>query len=63
MNYRREGFSNNHICGSSPTEEEEPSTENLDVDYDYFTEKLWPLLAHRIPNFEALKVKEILFTL
>merc|ERR1712212_845616 len=31
--------------------------DNLDVDYDYFNDKIWPLLAHRVPAFEKCKVK------
>ncbi|KRX96855.1 FAD-dependent oxidoreductase domain-containing protein 1, partial [Trichinella pseudospiralis] len=29
---------------------------NLDVDYDYFDTKIWPVLAARVPSFEKLKV-------
>ncbi len=35
---------------------EEPSCDDLSVDYDFFTEKVWPRLAHRFPVFEKLKV-------
>ena len=38
--------------------EEEPSIENLDVDYDFFYDKVWPKLAERIPAFEKLKVSK-----
>ncbi|KAM4650855.1 FAD-dependent oxidoreductase domain-containing protein 1 [Discoglossus pictus] len=55
--FRREGLGGNFIGGLSPTEEEEPDIDNLDVDYDFFHEKVWPLLAHRVPAFECLKVK------
>ncbi|KAM5132653.1 FAD-dependent oxidoreductase domain-containing protein 1 [Mantella aurantiaca] len=55
--FRREGFGGNYVAGLSPSEEEEPDTSNLDVDHDYFQEKVWPLLAHRVPAFETLKVK------
>lgn len=54
--FRREGIGNHFICGMSPTEEEEPSIDNLEVDYDYFQNKVWPLMAHRIPKFESLKM-------
>ncbi|XP_031550826.1 FAD-dependent oxidoreductase domain-containing protein 1-like [Actinia tenebrosa] len=40
-----------------PSVEEEPSIDNLDVDYDFFYEALWPDLAYRVPAFECLKVK------
>uniref|UniRef100_A0A8C5WKN0 FAD-dependent oxidoreductase domain-containing protein 1 n=1 Tax=Leptobrachium leishanense TaxID=445787 RepID=A0A8C5WKN0_9ANUR len=55
--FRREGLGGNYIGGLSPTEEEEPDPGNLDVDYDFFQQKVWPLLARRVPAFESLKVR------
>ncbi|CAJ0918767.1 unnamed protein product [Ranitomeya imitator] len=55
--FRREGMGGNYIGGLSPPEEEEPDTSNLDVDHEYFHQKVWPLLAHRVPLFESLKVR------
>lgn len=46
-----------YICGRSPQPDQEPSVENLDVDLDYFEQHVWPNLAHRVPCFEAIKVK------
>lgn len=40
-------------------QEEEPSVENLDVDYEFFNEKIWPRLAHRVPVFENIKVSAL----
>uniref|UniRef100_A0A914W269 FAD-dependent oxidoreductase domain-containing protein 1 n=1 Tax=Plectus sambesii TaxID=2011161 RepID=A0A914W269_9BILA len=56
---RQEDVGHTYICGSSPTMEEDGLIDhsNLDVDYDYFYEKIWPVLAKRIPAFEKLKVK------
>ena len=34
----------------------EPIIEDLDVDYSFFDEHIWPILANRIPAFESLKV-------
>jgi FAD-dependent oxidoreductase domain-containing protein 1 len=56
MVYRREGLAGNYICGRSPLPEEEPSIDNLDVDYDFFDKKIWPVLASRVPAFESVKV-------
>ncbi|XP_044137728.1 FAD-dependent oxidoreductase domain-containing protein 1 [Bufo gargarizans] len=55
--FRREGLGGNYIGGLSPPEEEEPDHSNLDVDHDYFQQKVWPLLADRVPVFQSLKVK------
>ncbi|KAF5902370.1 FAD-dependent oxidoreductase domain-containing protein 1, partial [Clarias magur] len=52
---RREGLGGNYITGMSPEESEEPDCNNLDVDHEFFQEKVWPLLAHRVPAFEKLK--------
>lgn len=54
--FRRDGLGGTFICGMSPTQEEEPSCENLDVDYNFFDERVWPNLSKRIPAFEAIKV-------
>ncbi|XP_063050779.1 FAD-dependent oxidoreductase domain-containing protein 1 [Engraulis encrasicolus] len=53
---RREGLGGNYITGLSPEESEEPDITNLDVDHDFFQDKIWPQLAHRIPALESLKV-------
>ncbi|XP_051541078.1 FAD-dependent oxidoreductase domain-containing protein 1 [Myxocyprinus asiaticus] len=53
---RREGLGGNYITGMSPEETEEPDISNLDVDHEFFQEKVWPHLAHRLPAFESLKV-------
>jgi FAD-dependent oxidoreductase domain-containing protein 1 len=44
------------ICGLSPEEHEEPADLSWDVDYAWFDERIWPVLAARIPAFEAIKV-------
>ncbi|XP_025114034.1 FAD-dependent oxidoreductase domain-containing protein 1-like [Pomacea canaliculata] len=54
---RREGFSGHYICGASPAGKEEPSIEDLNVDYDFFNNHIKPTLGHRIPALEALKLK------
>lgn len=55
--FRREGLGNNYLGGCSPTEEEEPDPGNLEVDHDFFQDKVWPHLAQRVPAFETLKVR------
>lgn len=54
--FRRDGLGGAYIGGMSPLPEEEPSTDNLDVDHQYFDEKVWPILAQRVPAFNSLKV-------
>ena len=35
---------------------EEPDVTTADVDYDFFDEKVWPVMANRAKCFENLKV-------
>ncbi|WP_328587480.1 NAD(P)/FAD-dependent oxidoreductase [Algihabitans albus] len=44
------------ICGISPGPgEPDPDCDDLEVDHGLFEERLWPLLAARVPAFEAIK--------
>ena len=45
--FRREGMGNHYLCGMSPEEHEEPDVNNPDVDYEWFENKIWPILANR----------------
>ncbi|XP_044750384.1 FAD-dependent oxidoreductase domain-containing protein 1 isoform X2 [Coccinella septempunctata] len=53
--FRRECIGGTFICGLSPSPEDEPQTDNLDVDYDFFDKSIWPILAERVPAFNCLK--------
>jgi hypothetical protein len=58
--FRRDGGS--YIGGLSPKPEEEPETNNLDIDFDFFDNRVWPLLAHThpsIPECEGLCRKQV----
>lgn len=55
--FRRDGLGGKFICGMSPEQADEPDTSNLDVNYEYFDRHVWPVLAQRVPAFNALKVK------
>ena len=44
------------ICGLSPEEHEEPKVQDFEVDHDFFDERIWPILAERVPAFEAINV-------
>lgn len=54
--FRCDGPGGNYLVGRSPSLEDEPKCDNLDVDYNYFDEMVWPHLAHRVPAFESAKV-------
>jgi glycine/D-amino acid oxidase-like deaminating enzyme len=54
--FRPEGKS--FICGTSPDGNNDPDDLPLDeVDHALFDEVIWPTLAHRVPQFEALRVQ------
>jgi glycine/D-amino acid oxidase-like deaminating enzyme len=44
------------ICGLSPEETEEPASLDWEVDHSWFEERIWPMLAARVPALETLKV-------
>lgn len=44
------------IAGISPPADDDPDDAPLDVDHGLFEATLWPLLAARVPAFEALRV-------
>ena len=52
--FRPEG--RNFICGLSPEEHEEPADMDWEMDHAWFEERVWPVLAERVPLFEAVKV-------
>ncbi|KAH9259275.1 hypothetical protein BASA81_002318 [Batrachochytrium salamandrivorans] len=63
MYFRSDGPANYFLCGMSPSlEEPDPDWDSkldpeLRVDDSLFYDRLWPLLAHRVPAFEQLKLK------
>ncbi|MBO6560500.1 MAG: FAD-binding oxidoreductase [Nisaea sp.] len=50
--------SGGYICGVSPPADQDPDgeTDDLEVEYRWFEEVVWPALAHRVPAFEAIKL-------
>jgi len=45
------------LCGKSPEPHQEPPVGDLDdIDYAFFEQEVWPLLAARVPAFESVKV-------
>jgi len=47
--------SGQYICGISPPLEKDPTTTEEDIDQNLFDEIIWPILAHRVPAFQAIK--------
>ena len=47
-----------YICGTSPSPDRDADDLPLDeVDHTLFDDVIWPTLAHRVPQFEALRVE------
>jgi len=40
----------------SPPEDRDPECGDFELEYDTFETQIWPILAHRIPAFEAVKL-------
>lgn len=53
--FRPEG--SGYLCGVAPPEAEDPPCEDFEVDHRLFDERIWPVLAARVPGFEALRVR------
>lgn len=51
--FRPEG--SGFIAGIAPDDGDDPETENFDVHPTLFEDTLWPILAARVPAFEALR--------
>jgi len=45
------------ITGCSPDPANDPDCHDFDVNYDWFEEHIWPILANRVPAFEAIKME------
>jgi FAD-dependent oxidoreductase domain-containing protein 1 len=43
------------ICGRAPPPEKEPPATDFEVDHGFFEEAIWPVLAARVPAFEAIR--------
>jgi glycine/D-amino acid oxidase-like deaminating enzyme len=44
-----------YVCGVSPPQSEDPDCEDFDVVWRQFDDIIWPILAARVPAFEALR--------
>jgi FAD-dependent oxidoreductase domain-containing protein 1 len=45
------------VGGVSPPPENDPDCLDLDIEYTLFEEQVWPALARRVPDFEAIKLQ------
>ncbi len=43
------------ICGRSPDSKHDPECKDFDLNFAQFEEEIWPILAHRVPIFEAIR--------
>jgi FAD-dependent oxidoreductase domain-containing protein 1 len=43
------------LCGVAPPADADPDNDDFEVDYSFFEEHIWPVLAARVPTFERLK--------
>jgi glycine/D-amino acid oxidase-like deaminating enzyme len=55
VHFRPEG--KQFLAGCSPPPEQDPDCTDFDIDYGWFEEHIWPILAHRVPAFEAIKLE------
>lgn len=55
--FRSEPQEGMFIAGMPPFNDTDTHEDDLEVDYTQFEETIWPLLAHRVPAFENLKLK------
>jgi FAD-dependent oxidoreductase domain-containing protein 1 len=53
--FRPEG--DGFLCGIAPPESEDPESFDFEVPIGWFEDRLWPLLAQRVPGFEAARLK------
>jgi len=43
------------ICGSAPPADQDPDSDDFEVEYGFFDEAIWPVLAGRVPAFERIR--------
>ena len=55
VTFRPEGAS--YLALLAPGPDENPWSFDFEIDYTVFNRRIWPVLAHRIPAFEAIKLK------
>jgi glycine/D-amino acid oxidase-like deaminating enzyme len=46
-----------YLCGCPPDHDAAAAFDDFDLDHEIWEAKLWPAIAHRVPAFEAVKVR------
>ena len=54
IGFRPEGTA--FLANRAPAPESDPDTNDVDIDYYLFEDRIWPILAERVPAFEAIKM-------
>ena len=44
------------LCGTVPKDDSPPEHDDFEVDYSEFEDEVWPVIANRVPAFEAVKL-------
>jgi sarcosine oxidase len=44
------------ITARAPAKDNDPTTDSFHIEHDQFEAEIWPILAERVPAFEAIKV-------
>ena len=52
--FRPEGQT--YLCGVAPDEPDDPASDDFEVDWPLWEDRLWPTLAQRVPGFESARV-------
>ena len=45
-----------YLAGTAPKDDSAPDHDDFEVDYSEFEDEVWPVLANRVPAFEAIKL-------
>ena len=54
IHFRSDG--DQFLCGCAPELDNAAAYDDFTVDYELWEEKIWPILANRVPNFEKIKL-------